>query len=315
VLGLLAFLIVGLLQTAGCDQEARRVVYVPVEELEFADPLLRGCVREMAKTYHWPTAGRVESLHCTGSGDDAEIRRLEGIESLVNLEDLNVAHNRIQDLNPLLHLRKLIRLDLGFNDIERVTALPRALHIDLNHNRLGEIDWVKSTPSVRTILLEYNRIEDLTPLSELEWLVELRVSGNRIERLDGLQHATRLEFLDASSNRINSVEELRALSQLTMLQLADNQIGDVGPLADLVHLRTLDLSGNRIEDVSALAGLVNLKVLNVGNNPIRNLTGLIELGELHKLDIRGLPDPPCAQVHELVQVFGEDVVLTDSACG
>ena len=299
---------------AGCVDERDVSVYTPVTELVFADPLLRDCVRSTGREYGWDSAGRIETLHCTGR-EGARIRSLDGIGALINLQDLNLAHNAIQDTTPLLGLGKLVRLDLGFNEIERIDQLPRALHIDLNHNRLADLGWVSSTPTVRTLLLEHNQLEDLRPIGALHWLVELRVSGNRLVSLAGLGRSLRLQYLDASANRLADIEALRDLSELTMLELEDNAIGSLDALRGLAKLRVLDVSDNPVTDVAPLAGLVNLKQLNLSGNPLISTGALIALDELHTLGVRGMPSLPCSEIQRLVDAFGADVVKADAVCG
>jgi len=172
---LVGSLLVGL---AACGDSGTSV-YTPVASIAFPDPVLEACARETARTYGWPTAGRVETLHCSGARGP-KITSLQGIAVLGNLTDLALAHNQINAVEPLLGLRKLARLDLGFNSLQRIEALPWTQHLDLNHNQLADLTFVASSPNIRTLLLEYNRLEDLEPLRGLEFLVELQVSGNRI---------------------------------------------------------------------------------------------------------------------------------------
>lgn len=301
-----------LLLVAGCGQRALPV-YAAVDSLEFADARLAACVHATAKRHGWASAGQVDTLHCSYAGAP-HIESLDGIESLVNLEDLNLAHNGISDVTPLVGLKKLARLDLGFNEIEVVQSLPRALHIDLNHNRVSTLAWVNSTPTVRTLLVEYNNIADLAPLAALDGLAELRVSGNHLSSLDGLEGASQLKYLDASSNEIGRIDAIASLKLMTLLQLSGNQISDLRPLAGLTELRQLDLSANQVSDVGPLTSLYNLKVINLSNNPLRSIEPLLGLGELHELGVRGTPDLDCTQVREAIEAFGDRVVDADARC-
>ena len=97
----------------------------------------------------------ITQLHAS----DFNIESLQGIEQLINLEELDLSVNKIDDLTPLSTLTKISTLNLRENWVADLTAL-------------------KDLQQLRALHLEYNLIENLAPLLDLKALKEVSVYEN-----------------------------------------------------------------------------------------------------------------------------------------
>lgn len=75
------------------------------------------------------------------------IEKIEGLENLINLEELNLSYNMISRIENLTNLQKLRDLNLADNNIRRIEnleSLPSLEVLNLNGNLISEIPQVKT---------------------------------------------------------------------------------------------------------------------------------------------------------------------------
>ena len=142
------------------------------------------------------------------------IRRLEGIESLSRLVNIELADNAIRKMGPMNLSEtcpQLTNLDLSYNRIRRIEnirGLTCLTHLYVANNKLTTIgmeEGLGSLPcSLKRLDLGYNRIrhmENLPPSLEELWL-----GKNKITMIKGLSHMDgSLRILDVQSNRLVSL--------------------------------------------------------------------------------------------------------------
>lgn len=123
---------------------------------------------------------------------------LDKIDPVVRLlpcvESLNLSHNRISRIENLESLPRLSELDLSHNIIAELGPL---------HTKLG---------NMRCLLLAGNKIESLAGLSRLYSLVELDLSGNLVSLVSEVCHLGSLpclEAVDLSHNPVTQVVDYR----------------------------------------------------------------------------------------------------------
>ncbi|MDE0468632.1 MAG: hypothetical protein OYL97_16395 [Candidatus Poribacteria bacterium] len=197
-----------------------------------------------------------------------QITNLTGLEHAIHLHSLNVSDNQINDITPLLELKKLRRLDIAghrnlINDLTPLKALTnlRVLHFLNNPN--SDITFLSSLKNLESLLLGSNygvviaAISDFSPVWELTQLRTLTLMGVKVSDISPLTKFTRLRHL----------------------QITDAEVSDISPLAGLTNLNYLFLRTNQITDVSPLKGLVNLQELHLQGNPIKDRKPLLELLE------------------------------------
>ena len=153
------------------------------------------------------------------------IRRLEGIELLCNLVNIELADNAIRKMGPM-NLSKtcpaLTNLDLSYNQIRRIEnirGLTNLTHLYVANNKLTTIgmeEGLGSLPSsLKRLDLGYNRIrhmENIPPSLEELWL-----GKNKITIVKGLSHLDgSLRILDLQSNRLVSLVQGAPLEKKLM---------------------------------------------------------------------------------------------------
>ena len=122
---------------AACDGDKHVSVYTPIGELQFADPGLRACVLAEAERRGWDTSGRMTEPVCTNPEGD-QVEDLAGIENLVNLQLLDLAHNAISDislmdnLDWLPPLRHIEDLSVNHNQLQNLQPVVVMIEIELN---------------------------------------------------------------------------------------------------------------------------------------------------------------------------------------
>lgn len=91
-----------------------REVYTPPKvftDYTIADGALRSCIAQTLTDLNITRPGQLTRLVCT----HANIGDLAGLEIFSTLAQLNLAHNRLTDIKPLLYLNNLASVDLSEN--------------------------------------------------------------------------------------------------------------------------------------------------------------------------------------------------------
>lgn len=93
------------------------------------------------------------------------LTKLEGLETLTNLEELYFSHNGITKLENLEHNTKLTTLDLGANQVEKIENVRHLSNLTqfwANDNKITDINHFdeqlgpKYMPHLETVYLEGN---------------------------------------------------------------------------------------------------------------------------------------------------------------
>uniref|UniRef100_A0A8C1XWV9 Uncharacterized protein n=1 Tax=Cyprinus carpio TaxID=7962 RepID=A0A8C1XWV9_CYPCA len=174
------------------------------------------------------------------------------LDAAENLRLLNMQHNLISHLQDLLHLQRLVFLDLY-------------------DNRVIDMSGVSSLTSLRVLLLGKNRIQRICDVDGLTKLDVLDLHSNQISQIENVSRLSKLRLLNLSGNRITRVENLQGLNCLTELNLRHNSITSVTDVENLPRLQRLFLSSNSISRFDALACLWHcrsLSELSVDGNPV-----------------------------------------------
>lgn len=169
----------------------------------------------------------LSSLHIV----DGKLGDARGIQELVNLRELNVSHQRIEEID-LSALSQLSVVSLRSN---RLTCLPKfgaagdsLMEIDLTENKLTQLDLDSPLPAIEVINVSKNYIEHLPKdLSNFSTLVHLDLSENLLHTIPSeLLKMVNLSRLNLEDNRIQDVQlEEHDLSRIhTQLFLRGNQL-------------------------------------------------------------------------------------------
>lgn len=234
---------------------------VAMEEA-FGDDGLRACV---ARTLGVDVEGTVtqgelegvDRLECAlsppaGDGPDrAPIRRLDGIENLVGLEQINLGWQiHVTDLRPLAALPRLTALNLLYVPVTDLTGIEGMAA--LTTLQLGQDACFARS--------DETRLTDISPLAGAERLESVDLTCTDVSDLSPLADLSALTSLALGGTPVHDVGPLAGLAALQTLNLGFTPVADVSPLAGLVTLRSLDLIGADVVDVSPLDGLPDVEI-------------------------------------------------------
>jgi len=247
------------------------------------------------------------------------INIISGLEDLLGLEELLIAHNKIENIEGLEKLINLKLLDLSFNKIREITELESLKNIEnlnLHSNEINEIKGLDKLIKLKILKLGYNPITEIEGFNTLNNLKELSLSGTKITKIKGLENLENLEKLDMpyKSEALDKYTTImgcdgkkyveycksRITREYGSVQIGEKKhdifdnslvlnnqgirnIKDIIGLERLINLRVLDLSDNYIDEINGLETLINLEALHLYGNQIDKLTGLKHLKKLRLL--------------------------------
>lgn len=162
-----------------------------------------------------------------------KIRKLDFLQDARDTTYLNISHNKVDSLQPVVNMAKLKVLNAGYNELRVIPA-----------------NFVSTMSELRALLLNNNQLRSLPRSSKNQ--VELKtlvLSDNEIEDLVSISRYPSLEKISASNNVIRAIpEEIKELKQLEELRLAHNKIVTLpNGLVECARLKILNLTHNFIQ--------------------------------------------------------------------
>ncbi|XP_064638751.1 protein phosphatase 1 regulatory subunit 7-like [Lineus longissimus] len=151
------------------------------------------------------------------------IMKLEGKEltSCSQLTALDLSYNRLDSVVALNCLPNLEELQVANNRLKVVGDLSRCRKlqdIDFSGNRLTDLSGLKGLPNLMVLNVSRNHLFNLKSVGKLRSLQELNISYNKVSELSSLvQQFPNLEILNISNNSIEKWEEVDKLKTLTNL--------------------------------------------------------------------------------------------------
>lgn len=246
----------------------------------------------------------------------SSISDLTGIESFLNLTNLNCSQNNLTTLN-LNALTNLTVLNAGSNliSILNISSLVNLTTLNVDSNLLTSFDFsgltnLMSLNCVGNLNLTSMNVSGLVNLQELFCnannlsflglnglinLVNLKCDKNLISSLD-VSDLVSLQVLDCSTNQLSSLN-LTGLTQLTQLNCSQNQIAvlDLAGLTNLTFVRCYDNLLTML-DVSFTPGVTELncnsnQLTTIDVSGLNNLATLSCINnQLTTLNINNLPN-------------------------
>lgn len=102
-------------------------------------------------------------------------------------------------------------------DFEPIKYCKHLRALDLGHNAITDISFIRDLKELRVLILAINQIEDISVLSQLP----------------------RLEYVELFKNKIRDISALSGMRHLLDLNICFNYVQDYGPLFGLSQLRRL----------------------------------------------------------------------------
>lgn len=161
---------------------------------------------------------------------------------LENLESLDLAHNKITNLNslkPLLEKNKDITISLQHNKIKKLPSLKKCefLGLDLGYNQISDLSGLNGN-KFAGLSLNHNKITDLSSISNITILYSLNLSHNQIKDVtplkkvhyeprkilneDGTYIIEKVWQLNLDYNKIDSLDDVMQLGTIGYYYPDDN---------------------------------------------------------------------------------------------
>ncbi|XP_023222761.1 protein artichoke-like isoform X1 [Centruroides sculpturatus] len=206
-------------------------------------------------------------------------------QNFINLRVLNLRGNNLPQLSSdklRISSSTLEHLDLGNNDISRVTRLdfPRMVSLNLDNNKLSTLspDSFDQMTNLKHLNLSRNRLERLFPDSfiKIHGLLNLDLSHNLLTYIPS-QAFLNLTVFRLNNNRLKELREsyFKNMHSLKFLYLGYNGLTEIekATFDTLPALKYLDLSNNELTSFRAeiFNKVDNLEELNLSNNYITYL--------------------------------------------
>lgn len=200
----------------------------------------------------------------------SSISEIEGLENLINLNELDLSGNNITQIKGLENLSTIKKLNLSNNKIKKIKGLEHLKNLNqlyLNNNSITEIEGIENLINLHYLNLDKNNITEIKGLKNNINLSTLYLNNNNIKEIKNLEALHELYFLALNNNAISDIKELDALINLRILQLAGNKIQEIEGLNSLKKLTNLNLYNNCIEQIKD-PNLPNLYFFSLDNNNI-----------------------------------------------
>lgn len=175
------------------------------EPVYFEDASLKAAIEDELWVFD-PTPTDMLGLTSLALGQ-GDIASLVGLEHAVNLQTLQITHNRLTDISPLANLSNIERLVLNNNrisDLPALSGLTSLRHLDLHDNQdLSDISAMSGPTNLEELILRYNQITDISSLAALTELERLDLNHNHIGDISALVELTSLQYLDIRNNPLD----------------------------------------------------------------------------------------------------------------
>ena len=178
------------------------------------------------RDFHW-----LESLLLSSN----QISKIEGLENLVNLNELSLYKNQISKIEGLETLVQLKALYIFANQISKIERLETLIQLEilfLSSNQISKIEGLEKLIQLGVLVLSINQISKIEGLEKLKELQVFQLSNNQISKIEGLEKLNKLQVLDVSNNQISKIEGLEKLNKLEILELSNTKITDLRLLKD-----------------------------------------------------------------------------------
>jgi internalin A len=206
----------------------------------------------------------------------------DALVNLVNVEELNLEENQIKNISTISNLKSVQSINLNDNEISDLdqfvfSALKHLNFISLSNNRISKLQASQFFYPVGFIELNNNLIENVDFLCKMKsYIYDIQLTNNKIQNIDSLSCLQMINTLKLSFNSISSIQVFENIPSFNFrfLYLKNNRISSIDSLKKLTRMHMLDLSYNQIEDIGALKDLVKLEYLNLNGNRVKSISQL-----------------------------------------
>ena len=175
-----------------------------------------------------------------------------------NLKNLNLTHNNITTIEPILGNKNLTSLSLDKTQANEIN-----------------ISGISNLKNLQELTINNSsKINGVSEIFQIKTLTYLCLNNDNIESITGIKNLTKLKTLELNSNKIKDISEIFQIKSLTDLCLKYDNIESITGIKNLTNLKILVLNNNKIKDISELVYLKNITELSLDNNKIEDISML-----------------------------------------
>jgi hypothetical protein len=189
----------------------------------------------------------------------------------------------IQNLKPLVQLKKLAKLDISgsaIKDIFPIRNITTLTYLDCSSTMIEDLSPLRYSKSLRELRIGNTPVHSITVIENFDNLEVLDLSQTVIDSLPSIDHLIHLKALNCGSTNIIRLDSIRHLNSLEVLDCSNTVIDNLEPISRLQKLKKLNISKTKIFSLEPLASVKTLEILMIEDNEIDKLSGLEELAEL-----------------------------------
>ena len=259
--------------------------FSPISKLaKLNDLRIYNCnVKDYSKLFSWLNNEKMIRIVLLNCGETYD---LDGIEKMVNLQELQAMQLNIKDVSKIAKLSNLERLELQNNDITDFLELYKLEKL----NFLG----LRDNKKINGNSDEYTE-EDLKKLNKISEILDnggtinlsidciglfknyrnLNLSNQGLTDLSILEGMNQLEELNIQNNKItfnnDDIEIIKSMKNLKNLYMQSNQIEDVSFLNEFKLLERVGLDGNDNIDLSQIEDIIPNIILRISQKQLESL--------------------------------------------
>lgn len=263
--------------------------------------------------------------------NQSEIKTLDPLRKLIQLEKLVCKNTKISDLTPIRDLVDLKYLDASYTNISNllpIQNLKKLEYIFLSNSLINDIIHLKNLNDLKELYLDNTDISSLEPISLLSQLQKVYADKTKIDLIEIRKfrirqpnclvvfRTTELErwwimvnqnwkiifqkAIQIQNDTLLSREELHQISTIEKININNiTQLNNLIPLSKLTWLKELRFSGTQIINLTPLKKNINLEYIECANNPISDLSDIMNLPKLKYLDISNIPIKNFEQIQNM----------------
>ncbi|CAL6081267.1 Conserved_hypothetical protein [Hexamita inflata] len=295
--------------------------------------IIENCVNVLLQKDNYKTLPKkVTNLSITNCG----LTKLDGIEQMTQLLEIDVSNNKLLIVEPLLGIPSLQTVKLDGNYVQDLYVLqelrsnywplatkqniPDQTILDDHIDHASEQEKAKYTGLMQSQKEKNEQIVydafQITKLKDYMKSGELTIKND-----DSIISTQFLDFFTTFFNikkiildNCQNVKFIRNPIKITDLSIINSKIKDLKGLEQMKQLKKLNLSGNSIRDITAISSLTELTSLVLNHNDVYNISALKSLENLAELDLsynKILFSEPIANLDKITQLNVHKNMLQD----
>lgn len=215
----------------------------------YYDLQIENALNKIINTKELNISGRLDIFH------------LNPVSKLSSLQSLNLKGTLIDDLYPIRNLIDLQDLNVSHSQIKDIDALVYSMslrNLDLSNTKVFSLEPIRNLNRIKVLNISHTMVDDIEALSDYHQLSDLRMQNTMVHELNVLENISSLSFLDIDNTPVDQVEHLSKLENLKILSANNTLIKNLQPLSKLNNLSVLHCDNTEITSLKALDGKENL---------------------------------------------------------